>query len=379
MRRPLAVTVLVAVLAGSSAAYAADTPATDPEPPVVSGAGVFWLDRALAAAREVPHAGRLVVASFSREGPQLTEVQVTRGVDGGLTVVKEGGWEVGRVGQEAFLRSSGTLLRLGGLEQRAAIDLERLVGKYVVEVQPQRTELETGTARVIELREHGGDRAREVLYLDLETDLIVRRETYDTTGQPLRVVAYSDLEVVDARVVAPDPAGLEVEDFALTSADIAGFEAQGFVAPATLPGGYVLQSGFERPEASVPTVHLVYSDGLYTLSVFEQQGRMSPEALRGASELTTPGGGAVWRLPGSEPRRVIWRGDERTFTAITDAPVDELLTVVTGLPNDPAPSMLGRLTRGISRVGRWLWPFDESGAAAERPSSEAAGLEREQT
>ncbi|MEX2503698.1 MAG: hypothetical protein WD378_02540 [Egicoccus sp.] len=364
MRFPLAATALVVALLGpQTAAVAAVDQAVDQQdapPPAVSGAGVFWLDRALAAAREVPHTGRLVVASFSREGPQLTEVQVTRGVDGGLTVAKEGGWEVGRVGQEAFLRSSGTLLRLGGLEQRAAIDLERLVGKYLIEVQPQRTELDTGMTRVLELREHDGDRAREVLYLDLETDLIVRRETYDTEGEPMRVVAYSDLEVVDARVVAPDPEGLEVEAFSLSSADIAEIESRGFVAPATLPGGYVLQSGFERPEASVPTMHLVYSDGLYTLSVFEQQGRMSTAALEGATELTAPGGGAVWRLPGSEPRRVIWRGDERTFTAITDAPVDELLTVVTGLPNDPAPSMLGRLTRGISRVGRWLWPLDGS-------------------
>lgn len=359
MRLPLVATVLVVALA-SPPAVAAAVEEAEPSAPVASGAGVFWLDQALAAAREVPHTGRLVVASFSREGPQLTEVQVTRGVDGGLTVVKEGGWEVGRVGQEAFLRSSGTLLRLGGLEQRAAIDLDRLVGKYLVEVRPERTVLDTGPTRVLELREHGGDRAREVLYLDLETDLIVRRETYDTDGEPLRVVAYSDLEVVDARVVAPDPAGLEVEAFSLTSADIAAFESRGFAAPATLPGGYVLQSGFDRPEASVPTVHLVYSDGLYTLSVFEQQGRMSTAALEGASEMTAPGGGAVWRLPGSEPRRVIWRGDERTFTAITDAPVDELLTVVTGLPNDPAPSMLGRLTRGISRVGRWLWPLDRS-------------------
>lgn len=360
MRLPLVATVLVVALASPPAVASAAQQAEEADPPVVSGAGVFWLDQALAAAREVPHTGRLVVASFSREGPQLTEVQVTRGVDGGLTVVKEGGWEVGRVGQEAFLRSSGTLLRLGGLEQRAAIDLDRLVRKYVVEVLPRRAELDTGPVRVLELRQHGHDRAREVLYIDLATDLIVRRETYDMDGEPLRVVAYSDLEVVDARVVAPDPEGLEVEAFSLTSADIAEFESRGFVAPATLPGGYVLQRGFERPEARVPTMHLVYSDGLYTLSVFEQQGRMSPDALAGASELTAPGGGAVWRLPGSEPRRVIWRGDERTFTAITDAPVDELLTVVTGLPNDPAPSMLGRLTRGISRVGRWLWPLDRS-------------------
>ncbi|MFA9429842.1 hypothetical protein [Egicoccus sp. AB-alg2] len=328
--------------------------------PTTATAGMVWLERAVAAAREVPHSGRLLVASFSREGPQLTEVQVTRGVDGGLTVTKEDGWEVGRVGEEAFLRSSGTLLRLGGMERGSAVDLERLDDKYTVAVDDEPVTLDTGPARVLRLREHGDDRDREVLYLDVDTDLIVRRETFDIDGEPLRVVAYTELEVVDARVVAPDPEGLEVEAFSLTRADLADFRARGFVAPEALPAGYRLLGGFERPEASVPTLHLVYGDGLYTLSVFEQQGRLAQQALDGAALLKSPEGGAVWRLPGSEPRRVIWRGDDRTFTAITDAPVDELLTVVTGLPNDPAPSMLGRLTRGIGRVGRWLWPLDRS-------------------
>ncbi len=321
---------------------------------------VAWLERGIAAAREVPHTGRLLVASFSREGPQLTEVQVTRGVDGGLTVAKADGWEVGRVGEEAFLRSSGTLLRLGGMERGSAIDLDRLAGKYTVQVLDEPVTLDTGPARVVRLREHGRERDREVVYLDLDTDLIVRRETFTVDGEPLRVVAYTDLEVVDAQVVAPDPEGLDVEAYALAPADLVALRRAGFVAPARLPDGYELVGGFERPEASVPTLHLVYDDGLYTLSVFEQQGRLSPRAVEEAPMLVGPDGVTVWRLPGSEPRRVIWRGNDRTFTAITDAPVDELLTVVAGLPNDPPPSMLRRLARGVGRMTSWLWPLERS-------------------
>ena len=351
--RRLAPLVALALVAATSAEAGATVTGAD-EP------GMVLLERAVAAARDVPHHGRLLVASFSREGPQLTEVHVTRGVDGGMTVTKEDGWEVGRVGEEAFLRSSGTLLRLGGMERGSTVDLERLGAKYAVTVDAEPTMLDTGPARVLRVQERAGERDREVLYLDAETDLIVRRETFDTDGEPLRVVAYTSLEVVDARVVAPDPDGLEVEAFSLAPADLAAFRDLGFVAPEELPAGYRLLGGFERSEASVPTLHLVYGDGLYTLSVFEQQGRLAQQALDGAALLRAPDGVTVWRLPGSEPRRVIWRGGDRTYTAITDAPVDELLAVVTGLPNDPAPSMLGRLTRGIGRVGRWLWPLDRS-------------------
>jgi hypothetical protein len=316
------------------------------------------LARAIATSDEVPHSGELTVASFGEAGPQITEVVLTRGVDGGMTVADPTGREVGRVDGEGFLRTAGSLVRLGGIE-RLPVDLDRLRVKYELRLGAA-GRLDTGPAVAVEVRERATAVRREVLHVDEASGLIVRRETYAPDGRPLRVVAFTSLRVATDALAAPDGEGLEVEAATLARTEAATLEQHGFVVPRTLPGGYELAGGYEVEAATVPTLHLVYTDGLYTLSVFQQQGRLSRSALSGATELRSVAGGAVWRWPGSEPRRVIWSGDGLTFTGLTDAPVDELLTVVAGLPNDPPPSTLDRLARGIARVGRWLWPLDRS-------------------
>jgi hypothetical protein len=353
---PLHVTLVAAlVVAGSGVPAAASDGASAGE----ARAGAL-LEQAVRVSREVPHSGELTVASFGEAGPQVTEVRLTRGVNGGMSVADQDGREFGRIDGAGFLRSAGTLLRLGGIE-RIPVDLERLHRKYAVALRGT-SQLDTGRATAIELRERGSEVLREVLHVDDDSGLVVRRETFSAAGDPLRVVAFTGLRVATDQLVAPGSDGLEVEEVSLTPTDRAVLEDRGFVVPHGLPAGYELLGGYEVEGASVPTLHLVYADGLYTLSVFQQQGRLSRRALEGATELRAEGGGVVWRWPGSEPRRMIWSGDELTFTALTDAPVDELLSVVAGLPNDPPPSILDRLSRGIVRVGRWLWPFDRSEA-----------------
>jgi hypothetical protein len=316
------------------------------------------LERAIRVSTEAPHSGELTVVSFGEAGPQITEVVLTRGRDGGMTVGDASGRQIGRVDGEGFLRSAGTLLRLGGIE-RLPVDLDRLRRKYAVATAGGST-LDTGPSIAVEVRDRSTGVLREVLHLDEASGLIVRRETFSPDGRPLRVVAFTSLAVSTSLLTFPDPEGLEVEAVTLAPTDRAELADRGFVVPAQLPAGYELVGGYEVDGASVPTLHLVYADGLYTLSVFQQQGRLSRRALDGATELRSADGGAVWRWPGSEPRRVIWSGGGLTFTGLTDAPVDELLTVVAGLPNDPPRSILDRLTRGITRVGRWLWPLDRS-------------------
>jgi hypothetical protein len=87
------------------------------------------LERAVQVSQEVPHSGQLLVASFGEGGPQVTEVRLTRGVDGGMSVADQDGREFGRIDGAGFLRSAGTLLRLGGIE-RLSVDLDRLHRKY---------------------------------------------------------------------------------------------------------------------------------------------------------------------------------------------------------------------------------------------------------
>lgn len=341
---------------------AASVVAATSEPVDVAGgepAGIEVLERVVEASRRAAYEGRVVLASFTERGPAVSEIGITQGVDGELRVTRGETWELGRVAGEGYLRSSpDTLLRLSGVE-RTPFDLERLLRKYAPRLRDER-DLETGPAMLVDLTERETGVRRERLYVDEETGLVVRRETFDSEGGPVRVMAFTRLDPRDTEVVRPDGEGLEVERRALAPVDREALRDEGFVIREDLPAGFVLVEGHEVEDASVPTLLLIYSDGLYSLSLYQQQGRLATSAVDGAVRLTTDDGGNVWRWPGSEPRRVVWTGDRLTFTALTDAPTDELLTAVSGLPTSGSGSILDRLSRGLSRVGEWLTTMNRS-------------------
>jgi negative regulator of sigma E activity len=350
VRRLVAATGVAATVLVGAPAAAVETPDDDAR---------AVLEQVVDASQEVAYQGRVVIASFSDEGPEVTEMQLTQGADGEMRVRRGESWELGRIAGEGYLRTStDTLLRLSGVE-RAPFDLDRLLGKYVLE-HGGALELDTGPAIAIRLRDRSTGAQREALFVDEDSHLVVRRETHTMEGELRRVIAFTDLELEPIEVQRPDDEDLDVEEQALAPADIEALADEGFVVPDRLPAGFVRVGGYELAGSSGPTLHLVYSDGLYSLSLYQQQGRLAASAVSGATKLSTEDGGHVWRWPGSEPRRVVWTGDRLTFTALTDAPTDEVLTVAAGLPTEAAPSILDRLGRGLSRVGQWLFPTDRS-------------------
>jgi hypothetical protein len=296
----------------------------------------------------------VTVVSFGERGPQVTELHVQRSAEG-VRIERERGGQLVSAAAEGQLRAADRLLRVAGLGSTPD-QLERLRGKYAA-ARLAPVDLDTGPAVPVELVERDDGVRREVLYLDELTGLVVRRETFDRDGAAVRVVAYTELELLPAATrVASDDAGADAAPRHPEAPPelVERIRAAGFVAPDELDAGYLLLGAAELPDASVPTVHLLYGDGLYTLSVFQQRGRMASAARRGAVALATDDGGAVWRWPGSEPRRLVWNGDGLTFTVLTDAPTDEVLLAIGGLPTDPPSSILDRLSRGLQRVGRWF-------------------------
>jgi hypothetical protein len=384
VRRLLALTVaavLAGWLAGPIAPGVPGVPAARAAPTIVGGAvapavaidgsrgehgdAERLLARAVAASQTVAHRGRVTIVSFGDRGPQVTELAVERGDDEVRVEQLEGG-HLDHAATRGGTRATERLLRVAGLGD-APDQLGLLRAKYVAR-QREVLELDTGPAAVVELVEHASGVRRELLYLDTTTGLIVRRETYDRGGAPVRIVAYVALDTTPTATPAgggpgearhdPERVGAapRVGGDPAARAAAPRLRAAGFVVPDELGAGYRLLAVHELELATTPAVHLLYGDGLYTLSLFQQQGRLASVARREAVALSTAHGGTVWRWPGSEPRHVVWTGDELTFTALTDAPADELLAAIDRLPNDPSTSILHRLARGFQRVGRWLAP-----------------------
>ncbi len=331
----------------------ADVTAPDPGDP--------WrevMERAIDASRASAYEGRLAIVTFGEAGPTFAEVDIAQGSEGGMRVGRAETWMVGRAEQEVFFRSrAGNLLNFGNVE-RLEFDLETLLDKYLVH-RGETMDLRTGPAIPLGIREHDAEHDRERLYVDEATGLVVRRDTFSAGGEPRRVVAFTELEVVELSVTRPrDEAGAARGASRAVSDEGLGILGRtGWAVPETLPGGFALRSGYALPESDGASLHLVYTDGLYTISIYEQFGRLDRDSVAGATEVTT-GDLHVWRWPGSEPERAVWSGGELTFTAISDAPVDTVLAAAAGLPGDTPTGLRRRFTRGLRRVGGWLWPFD---------------------
>lgn len=310
------------------------------------------LARAMYASRVQPYRGTVIILAFDGPRLRLAEVEVVHDPDAGLEL-RGGGWVLGHTGSDAYLVRAGEVLDLGEIPDRG-FRLDDLTRKYTLRTEPP-LPLDTGVATPVVVEESDGGRARERLYVDATTGLVVRRETYGPQGALERLVAFTELELGPTDIGGPS--GSVRRDrghpVALADTDLLG---EGWVAPAQLPGGYQLEAVYRLPGVPDPSLHLVYGDGLYTLSLYEQQGSLDADALHGAvaDEL---GGARVYRWPGAQPARLVWSADGVTFTLVSDAPSDHLEAVVTALPHQPTGGLLARVRRGLVRVAQWLWPF----------------------
>lgn len=195
------------------------------------------------------------------------------------------------------------------------------------------------TAQVVEARRPGGGLAARFL-VDGQTGLPLGRETWDAAGAQLSSSRFVTLTVGSQETsVAARPVALDRVDV-----------RSDWPAPTVLPGGYRLFDAGRPVHDGVAVQHLAYSDGLATVSVFSQPGRLGSLAGSGYDEVRVDGA-AVWLQPGV-PTRAVWSGSGQVFTLVSDAGTAGVLAVVAALPHDRAQeSGVGaRLHRGWARV-----------------------------
>lgn len=292
------------------------------------------LDRAARAGRVLPYSGTQYVAAWQdgTTGATLVDVEHQPGHDAVVTAAPTaGGPDVPAVATPA-------------LDDRLVALLARSYDLAVA--GPGRC---TGRdTTVVEAREQGRVAGR--FWVDRDSGLLLRREVYDEQGRRVRSSAFVDLEVGRAR---PQPAP------ALTARpveqDAGALRAQGWQVPEELPHGMRL---FETRLTGDRVLHLAYSDGLSTVSLFAQKGALGTGPMAGfaAEEV---GDRPVW-VRREAPERVVWSGGGRVWTLVSDAPADTVRAAVAALPRDPAPrdGLLARLGRGAARMLGALNPFD---------------------
>jgi sigma-E factor negative regulatory protein RseB len=113
-----------------------------------------------------------------------------------------------------------------------------------------------------------------------------------------------------------------------------------------------------RQNTGTATVlHLSYTDGLSTISVFVQRGRLDTSQFDRWRRQQM--GGHVYVHDDGLARHVTWSGHGRVYTVIADAPPRALATLVQSLPHgEKHRGLWGRIEHGLARLGSWLNPFN---------------------
>ncbi len=350
-RRALAGLAAGALLVVVGPAAAADLPAAQPFPgssphqpdAAAEQAAVALLAAAARAGAELTYAGTQYVASWHSPptpgAAALVEVRHEPGTGSTLSLAPTAG--TGAAPQVATAALDARTLPLLAAAYRL-----RLAGAGHCSGR---------VAAVVEARRQDASLAGR-FWVDEQTGLLLRREVYDEQGRRLRSSAF-----VDVTIAAPTSA---VRPVTTSSRLVAEPVSTAALAPRTLPAPPALPAGFrllstdvDTPAADGEVLHLAYSDGLSTLSLFAQSGRLGTDGLDGfhAEQIA---GRPVWTRH-DEPERAVWSGGGRVWTLVSDASPQSVEAVVTSLPRDRAPDTgLGaRLRRGLSRLGGLLNPF----------------------
>jgi hypothetical protein len=195
-----------------------------------------------------------------------------------------------------------------------------------------------------------GGQVRERLYFDASTGLLLRLEQLDERGSTERAVGFVSLGESTGSFFGVVPADAPRAPRTSASRQPRPIDSVGapFRAPERAGNGFHL-AGRYRDTAG--TVHLFYSDGLYGVSVFEQEGKLDWSALpvgearrvgdRDAREYRTPAGVVM-----------VWESDDVVYTAVADAPGDELDDFLADVTPSESSSALERVTDFV------LGPFD---------------------
>jgi anti-sigma factor RsiW len=197
-----------------------------------------------------------------------------------------------------------------------------LAPKFTVSTRPESTVAGRPTIE-LELDRQG---AIERVSLDAETGAVLRREVLDREG---RVVSRMEVEHL----------------FDTTSATIARpLRGDALVgAPDVLPGNYERVGTYRRGHV----VHVLYSDGLHTLSVFVEAGDLAEHRLPAGGRQVAVGPGQAearhYGWPGGDV--LLWERDGIVYTVVGDAPVEEVTAAAASMPGPKSPPLVERLRR----------------------------------
>jgi hypothetical protein len=218
------------------------------------------------------------------------------------------------------------------------------------------------SANVVVATRPGSTTPAARFWLDSENGLVLRREVYDESGRITRASSFVEITVgdaddyADAAESSKDTGRPTAWPNAIDPSALQRMRGRGWQCPDELPPSLQLVDARRGGGEYDGIVHLSYSDGLASVSVFEQRGRLQESDL--ADYRPTIVGGRKVYLRDGVPQRLVWASHGTVYTVVADASARTVGDVVGALPRPTDDTgAWNRLSRGLDRVASWFNPF----------------------
>lgn len=166
----------------------------------------------------------------------------------------------------------------------------------------------------------GTPRAR--FFIDAATGTLLRRDVLDARGRLVRDVSFEAFLPLGATLSPVHPQTAKSEEPVTLRSVPSGYQA-----PSSIGRGYRLLGRYRQPDG---TIQLYYGDGIFTLSLFEQQGTIDWGSLPTGTSLEM--NGDQTRLYQTATSSVaVWSHHGLIVTAVSDAAPDEVLRAERGI------------------------------------------------
>jgi hypothetical protein len=262
------------------------------------------LERARAASADTAFAG--VVEVRWRDGGSLHVERVGARGRGGAYVVGRGDNVAVGAGAVRWAADDGVASRWGQIDGAAPPPPD---AEWALTVDGVATIAGRPTHVVVARRGHGPIRAR--FFVDDRSGLLVRRDVLSQDGHVLRSVRYTRLAVDDVTPAVPSVPRQGTKTVLTHEVD------SEFAVPSHIGTGFRLLGSYEHPGG---VMQLFYSDGLFSISVFEQPGLVNWGSLpAGGHRSAVDEQRARWYATDAG-NVVVWGRDGLALTGVSDAP-----------------------------------------------------------
>jgi hypothetical protein len=272
------------------------------------------------AAAALAFTGVATVTWTTAKGKQQAEVEVSD-TGGAVAISATGGRSVVDEGKRTYLRDR--LGWTGLVVEPTARDLPEPDRRWDLSTDGTRTV--AGRPATVVLASRGDGEPAQRLAVDDATGLLLAREILGPGGKVERTVRFSSIDIGER-----DSAATEApSDVRTPTAEKLTSTPDGYRAPAS-PAGFELVTRSRHSNG----VLFFYSDGVFTASVFEQQGDLDWGSL--------PSGGSDTKLADTRTRTyheasgdvAVWERNGLVYTCVTDAPSDVFEQMVGAIASD---------------------------------------------